>query len=209
MFLRAGCYRHDVSNLPRETYTFILFLELKGVKTMDEKTKVKVRNLTSNRVILSAPELRLRRVWEKKNAVNIIPFEQLEEAIYMPGVESLFSNGTLGIMDKDNNDAKHPTMAMDIKKALGLEPDDVDEPQNIIILNDEQRQRYLTVMPVFEFREKIKELPSDQIMELAHYAIEHKIMDFDKSDIIKTYTGIDVISAIKLNRDAEMVEKEK
>ena len=176
---------------------------------MDEKTKVKVRNLTSNRVILSAPELRLRRVWEKKNAVNIIPFEQLEEAIYMPGVESLFSNGTLGIMDKDNNDAKHPTMAMDIKKALGLEPDDAEEPQNIIILNDEQRQRYLTVMPVFEFREKIKELPSDQIMELAHYAIEHKIMDFDKSDIIKTYTDVDVISAIKLNRDAEMVEKEK
>lgn len=176
---------------------------------MDEKTKVKVRNLTSNRVILSAPELRLRRVWEKKNAVNIIPFEQLEEAIYMPGVESLFSNGTLGIMDKDNNDTNHPTMAMDIKKALGLEPDDAYKPQNIIILTDEQRQRYLTVMPIFEFREKIKELPSDQIMELAHYAIEHKIMDFDKSDVIKGYTGVDVISAIKLNRDAEMVEKEK
>ena len=46
-------------------------------------------------------------------------------------------------------------------------------------------------------------------MELAHYAIEHKIMDFDKSDILKGYTDVDVISAIKLNRDAEMVEKEK
>ena len=176
---------------------------------MDANTKVKVRNLTSNRVILSVPELRLRRVWEKKGAVNVIPFEQLEEAIYMPGVESLFINGTLGIIDKDNNDSKNPTMAMDIKKALGLEPDDAVESQNIIILTDEQRQRYLTVMPTFEFREKVRELPADQIMELAHYAIEHKIMDFDKSDIIKGYTGVDVISAIKLNRDAEMVEKEK
>ena len=170
---------------------------------MDENTKVKVRNLTSNRVIMTVPELRLRRVWEKKNAVNIIPFEQLEEAIYTPGVESLFRNGVLGIEEKDN-----PKESMNIKKALGLEPDDAEEPVNIIILTDDQRKRYLTVMPVFEFKEKVKELPADQIIELARYAIEHKIMDFDKADVIKAYTDIDIINAIKLNRDDELASKE-
>ena len=166
--------------------------------------KVKVRNLTSNRVIMTVPELRLRRVWEKKNAVNIIPFEQLEEAIYTPGVESLFRNGVLGIEEKDN-----PNESMKIKQALGLEPDDAEEPVNIIILTDEQRKRYLTAMPIFEFKEKIRELPSDQIIEMAHYAIENKIMDFDKADVIKAYTDIDIISAIKLNRDDELASKEK
>ena len=166
--------------------------------------KVKVRNLTSNRIVLSIPDLRLRRIWEKKNAVNIIPFEQLEEAIYTPGVESLFRNGTLGIEEKDN-----PNESMNIKKALGLEPGDADEPVNIITLTDEQRKRYLTAMPLFEFKEKVKELPQDQIVEMARYAIENKIMDFDKSDVIKAYTDIDIMSAIRLNRADEEAIKEK
>lgn len=158
--------------------------------------KVEVVNLTSNRVIMSIPELRLRRVWEKKKAKNLIPFEQLEEAIYTPGVESLFKNGVLGIDD------------MEVKIALGLEPDGATEPINIIILTDDQRKRYLTAMPLFEFKEKVRELPQDQIIELARYAIENKIMDFDKSDVIKAYTDIDIISAIKLNRDDELAAKE-
>lgn len=158
--------------------------------------KVKVVNLVSSRVILTVPELRLKRVWEKKGAVKTIPFEQLEEAIYEPGVEALFTDGVLGIDD------------MEVKKKLGLEPEDATAPVNIITLDDEQRKRYLTVLPMYEFREKLKELPREQIIELANYAIDNEIVNFEKSELIRKVVGIDILSVIKLNRDDKAAQEE-
>lgn len=158
--------------------------------------KVKVVNLVSSRVILTVPELRLKRVWEKKGAVKTIPFEQLEEAIYEPGVEALFTDGILGIDD------------MEVKKKLGLEPEDATAPVNIITLDDEQRKRYLTVLPMYEFREKLKELPREQIIELANYAIDNEIVNFEKSELIRKVVGIDILSVIKLNRDDKAAQEE-
>ena len=160
------------------------------------ETKVKVENLISSRVNIVIPELNLRRVWEKKGAVKTIPLEQLEEAMYNPGVEALFRDGTLGIAD------------MEVKKYLGLEPEDAEEPVNIIILNDQQRKRYLTVMPTAEFKEKLHELPIEQVRELAQYAIQNEIINFDKAEIIKRMIGTDIIATIQLNKaDQEEVKE--
>ena len=158
--------------------------------------KVKVVSLVSQRVVLTVPDLRLRRVWERKGATAVIPFEQLEEAMYSPGVENMFRNGILGIDD------------MEVKIALGLEPDGAAEPVNIIILNDAQRERYLRNMPMVDFRQKVKELPQEQLIELAEYAIAHEIADFDKSDLLLKLTDIDVMGAIRLNRDNNAEIKE-
>lgn len=157
--------------------------------------KVKVVSLVSQRVVLSVPDIRLRRVWERKGAVATIPFEQLEEAMYSPGVERLFTNGILGIDD------------MEVKIALGLEPEDAKQPVNIITLTDDQRKRYLTVMPLHEFKEEIKKLPIEQINELAAYAIEHEILDYDKSEIIQKYIDVDIMRAVKLNRDDKATQE--
>ena len=159
--------------------------------------KVKVVNLISSRVNIDLPDVRLKRVWERKGAVKTIPFDQLEEAMYHPGVEALFKEGMLGIED------------MDVKKKLGLEPEDATEPVNIIVLNDAQRKRYLTVMPLHEFKEKIQELPREQISELAYYAIENEYADFDKDEIIKKITGIDIIGTIQMNKaDKEEIKED-
>ena len=93
--------------------------------------KVRIKSLSSHRVVLTVPDMRLNRVWEKKGTIRTIPFEQLEEAFYNPGVEALFRNGVLGIDD------------MDVKKRLGLEPEDVDEPTNLISLTDEEMKKLL------------------------------------------------------------------
>ena len=160
------------------------------------ETKVKVENLISSRVNIVIPELSLRRVWEKKGAVKTIPLDQLEEAMYNPGVENLFREGILGIND------------MEVKKYLGLEPEDAEEPVNIITLNDAQRKRYLTVMPTPEFKEKIHELPLEQVRELAQYAIQNEIANFDKAEIIKKMIGTDIIATIQLNKaDQEPVQE--
>ena len=150
--------------------------------------KVKVTNLVSRRVNITLPEMRFRRVWETKGAVRTIPFDELEEAMYNPGVEALFRNGVLGIED------------MSVKKELGLEPEDAEEPVNIITLNDAQRKRYLTVMPLPEFKENLKKLSIDQVRELAQYAIENEIMDYDKSEAVLKRAGVDIIGTIQLNK---------
>ena len=157
--------------------------------------KVKVVNLISSRVNINVPDIRLNRVWEKKGAVKVIPFEQLEEALYNPGVEALFREGILGIDD------------LEVKKKLGLEPEDATEPVNIIVLDDDQRKRYLTVMPTVEFKSKLQELPLEQVRELAQYAIENEIANFDKAEIIKKMIGTDIIGSIQLNKaDKEKIE---
>ena len=161
---------------------------------MDEK--VKVVNLISARVNIDLPDIRLNRVWERKGAIKTIPFDQLQEALYNSGVETLFTDGSLGIDD------------LEVKKRLGLEPEDAEEPVNIIILNDQQRKRYLTVMPMHEFKEKIKELPMEQIRELAQFAISNELVDFDKSEIIKKITGIDIIGTIRMNKADQEETKE-
>jgi len=159
------------------------------------ENKVKVVNLISSRVNINIPDIRLNRIWERKGAVKVIPFDQLEEAMYNPGVEALFREGILGIED------------LEIKKALGLEPDDATEPVNIIVLNDNQRKRYLTVMPTSEFKAKVKELPIEQVRELAKYAIDNEIAAFDKAEIIKKMIGTDIIGTIQLNKaDTEKLE---
>ena len=158
--------------------------------------KVKVVNLISSRVNIDLPEMRLNRIWEKKGAVKAIPFNQLEEALYNPGVEALFREGVLGIED------------LEIKKKLGLEPEDAEQPVNIIILDDTQRKRYLKVLPLHEFKEKIKTLPIEQIRELAQFAIDNEIVDFDKAEIIKKITGTDIIGTIQMNKaDKEEIKE--
>ena len=153
--------------------------------------KVKVTNLVSRRVNVTLPEMRFRRVWETKGAVRTIPFDELEEAMYNPGVEALFRNGVLGIED------------MSVKRELGLEPEDAEEPVNIIVLNDQQRKRYLTVLPLPEFKEKVKELSRDQVQELAKFAIDNELIDFEKDSYIKELIDIDIIGSIQLNKADE------
>ena len=158
--------------------------------------KVKVVNLISSRVNINIPDIRLNRVWEKKGAIRVIPFEQLEEAMYNPGVEALFREGILGIND------------LETKKRLGLEPEDTDKPVNIIILDDAQRKRFLTVMPLVDFKTEIQKLPIEQVRELAQYAIENEIVNFDKAEIIKEMIGTDIIGSIQLNKaDKEKIEE--
>ena len=159
--------------------------------------RVKIKNLISSRVNINIPDIRLHRVWEKKGAVKTIPFDQLQEAIYNPGVEALFTEGILGIED------------LEIKQKLGLEPEDVKEPVNIIILDEIQSKRYLTIMPLNEFKIKIKELPIEQIRELARFAIDNELVDFEKDEIIKKMIGTDIIGTIQMNKaDKEEVKED-
>ena len=160
--------------------------------------KVKIESLVSRSVALIDRDLRVSRTWEKKGSVRTIDFDVLQEMIYDPGVAYMFEQGILGIQD------------MDVKIRLGLEPEGAKAPENIITLTDTERDNYLRNYTLKQFKEKIQELPREQVIELANYAIEHEIADFPKSEVLKRLIGIDIISAIKLNRaDKEELKVEE
>lgn len=159
---------------------------------MDKDTKIKIKSMTNGRCGINIPELRLKRTWEKKGAIKEIDFDTLSQAIYYPGVEYMIKQGILCIED------------MSAKIALGLE--ESEESNNIIILSDSQRDRFLKVLPFDEFKMEVSKLGWEQLQELVDYAIQKEYMDINKCEFLKKLTQIDIIRAIQLNR-AEQEEE--
>ena len=159
--------------------------------------KIKVKNLVKGRVGITLPDLRLNVNWDRKGQTRMIDFDTLQEALYDYGTEYMFKEGMLGIDD------------METKIALGLEPEGATEPQFIKVLDDDQMKRMMTVMPIFEFKKELKGVPREQVLNLVDYAVQNEYSDIKKCDVLKEITGIDVISAIRLNReDKEPVKGE-
>lgn len=156
--------------------------------TINKDTKIRIKNMTNSRCGINIPELRLKRTWERKNAIREIDFDTLQQAIYYPGVEYMFTQGILYIDD------------MDAKIALGLEEEGTVEPTQIIVLTEAQKDRYLKNLPINEFKIEVKKLSWEQLQDLVDYAIEKEYADMDKCDFLKSLTQIDIIRAIQLNR---------
>jgi hypothetical protein len=109
--------------------------------------------------------------------------------MYDAGTRYMFESGMLYTED------------LEAKKLVGLEPEDAEEPVNIIILDDKQRNRYMSVMPINEFITNIKKLGYEELQNLADYAIEHELVgDLKKCEEIQKLIGKDIIAAIKLNK---------
>lgn len=153
--------------------------------------KVKIKNTTNGRIGINIPDLKLSRIWEKKNVIKYIDFDDLEQALYDSGVEYMIRQGMLEIED------------MEVKIALGLEEEGTTTPVNIIVLSEKEMERYLKVLPIVDFKKKIADLPKEQIYNLLDYAIEKEIIQLDKNDILKQITGTDVMEAIKLKRQTQ------
>ena len=156
---------------------------------MDEK--ICVVSTVNGNIGMTVPQLNFRKEWARKGAKVMIKKEILEEALYDPGVEYMFNNVMLYIED------------LEAKKALGLEPEDAKEPENIIVLNDKQMKRYLTVAPTRELKEILGKLSQEQRKNLVDYAIENNVTDIDKCNLLEEATGINVLNAIILKRKQE------
>lgn len=161
-----------------------------------ENKKVEITSLVGGRITINLIDPRIKRTWERKGVKRYIDFEDLEQAMYNQGVEYMFTQGILGIED------------MDVKIALGLEPEGAKEPVNIIILTDAQKRRYLTVAPLNELKEIIDKLSYEQVQELTDFAIENELSNFDRCEILKKATQVDVIQAIRNKRADKEETKE-
>ena len=147
-----------------------------------------VQSMVNGDIGINVPEIGLRAEWAKKGVKRTLDLEKLKQAMYDPGVENLFKEGVLYIED------------MEQKIELGLEPPEASEPTLVKVIDDKLKVRLLTLMPLQEFKNRLKEYPLEQIIELANYAIEHDLIDLDKDKVLQDYTQINIVSAIQLKR---------
>lgn len=154
----------------------------------NKENKVAVISTMNAEVGIILPDLRLNKTWPKKGSKIYIDKDVLEEALYDPGTQYLFDEGILYIED------------LEVKKELGLEPEDAATPENIIVLNNNQMLRYLKTGTMAELEDILKKLSHEQKLNMANFAIEQKAGDRDKCDMIFKYTGINVNKAIELGR---------
>ena len=157
-----------------------------------ENKQVELVSTINAYVGIDIPDLHLKRLWERKGAKKSIPLDVLREAIYDPSVEYLLREGILYIND------------LDVKIELGLEDESAREPGaqlNIQLLKEEEMNRLLTVVPIYDFKTKVKELKKEQIQALVDYAIIHEITNFEKCEFLKELTGHDIIRTVQLNHD--------
>ena len=153
-----------------------------------EKEMVTVISTVNGVVGIYLPDLRFKKEWTRKGQKQKIDKELLQDIMYDPGSEYMFRTGMLYIED------------MDIKKEIGLEPEEATEPVNIIVLDEKQLNRYLTVMPLHEFKENVKKLSIEQAKNLVDYAVQKESITFDKAEFLEKITGLNAMSMIQLNR---------
>lgn len=153
-----------------------------------EKEMVTVISTVNGVVGIYLPDLRFKKEWTRKGQKQKIDKELLQDIMYDPGSEYMFRTGMLYIED------------MDIKKEIGLEPEEATEPVNIIVLDEKQLNRYLTVMPLHEFKENVKKLSIEQAKNLVDYAVQKETISFDKAEFLEKITGLNAMSMIQLNR---------
>ena len=153
-----------------------------------EKEMVTVISTVNGVVGIYLPDLRFKKEWTRKGQKQKIDKELLQDIMYDPGSEYMFRTGMLYIED------------MDIKKEIGLEPEEATEPVNIIVLDEKQLNRYLKVMPLHEFKENVKKLSIEQAKNLVDYAVQKETITFDKAEFLEKVTGLNAMSMIQLNR---------
>lgn len=81
--------------------------------------KVKVESVVKYALVLSVPEYRFSRTFNKENQVTLIPFEVMEEGLQKLGFKKFFTDGILRVVEKQD------------RIDLDLESEDEIEEENI------------------------------------------------------------------------------
>lgn len=163
-----------------------------------ENRPITIKSTSHATVVLNVPSLNLRRRWAKQGAIQKIPLDTLQMAMYERGVESLFKSGILYIDD------------MAAKITLGLEEEGTENPTNIVYLDEAAAKKILTGTPIKDFPAALDALTKEQGKTLAQYAIDMRISDGNRCSLIKDKTGIDVLQKVMfaMQLDAEDAKTE-
>lgn len=158
---------------------------------MEGKRMVEIVSTVNAQVSIVQREYHFDHTWRKRGDKYKIDYDLLQQMMYDNGTRAMFEDGTLYIED------------MQTKIDLDLEPQDATEPENIIVLSEAQMKRYLTVMPIHDFKKEMDKVSNEQCIVVTQYAIDHNMVDLPKFEYLKQRTGIDALRAIQMNQEAK------
>lgn len=153
--------------------------------------KIKVISAVNGRCGINNRDLQIRRVWQGRGDVITFTAEQIEQLMFDPAFSNMINSGMLYIED------------MEVKKAIGLEPEDAKEP-TLILLDDKTLQRFWKNMPLSQFKVEVKKLTNIQIKTLAEYAIHHgSDGSIDKANYLSEISGYNILKGIELDKQSQ------
>ncbi len=161
---------------------------------------VMLKNMVDSMVSVRKPEYGVNRRWNRRGQTVGLPKDVVEQLLWDGGFRRMIDSGILYIED------------LEMKKELGLEPEEATSPVNIIALSEADMERLLKKTSLAKFKKELANLPDTQIDNLIDYAIANKIAEADKCSYLKKVTKRDILLAISRAEDIaaeEAAEKNK
>lgn len=155
------------------------------------EAKYKVISACKGRCGIDNADLHISRRWPARGSYVMFTKEQLEELMYDDAFSNMIHEGKLYIED------------MNVKKELGIEPEDAKEP-TIILLDEKTLKRYWNAMPLEQFKLELKKLTNDQVKTLAEYAIRHgDDSSVAKANYLSEISGYQILRGIELEKQSQ------
>lgn len=150
--------------------------------------KVKVISTVDGRCGIDNMDLHISRRWPGRGSSVLFTKEQIEELMYDAAFSNMVREGKLYIED------------MELKKELGIEPEDAEKP-TLILLDEKELARFWKNLPFAQFKVETKTLTREQLKSLAEYAIRHgEDGDIKKANYLSELSGYDVLKGIELEK---------
>lgn len=153
--------------------------------------KVKVISAFDGRCGIDNSDLHISRRWPARGSHVMLDRNVVEELMYDDAFKNMIEDGTLYIED------------FELKKELGIEPEDAKVP-TIIYLGDKELERYWKVMPLSQFKVEVKNLKKAQLDSLVDYAMKHgDDGSIPKANFLTEISGRNVLKGIELRKSVE------
>jgi hypothetical protein len=154
---------------------------------LKDNMMVEVINNSTGSVSYFSELSRIHRKWDKPDSKKKVSLEELRELVSASGGYELLENF---LLIKD----------MDVREELGL-------PVNKEYMLDDKEIKALLKKSV-DTIETTLENTSDSIREkIAQAAIDTKLSDLDKLEVIQEHSGVDVLFAVQEKKEEEKQEK--
>lgn len=157
----------------------------------DTSEKIKVISGVNGRCGIDNADLHISRRWPGRGSVVTFTREQIDELMFDPAFSNMVNEGMLYIED------------MDVKKEIGLEPEDATIPTRIL-MDDKNLERFWKNMPLAQFKVEVKTLTKAQLTTLAEYAIRHgNDSTIEKAQYLGSISGYDILRGIQLEKQSQ------
>jgi hypothetical protein len=150
--------------------------------------QVQVKNVSSATVVITAPDVRLRRDLAPGRTISLST-EEFEELSFDPGIQSILRAGYLKVTGKDEESKK-------------IVEDAVEQPADETVLSVEQIRKIYTDSDVTTFAKTIANASPATRETMVKLAVEMNVTLPAFTALIKKYCNVDVIQAITYARQA-------